>query len=38
VNSDPYGKGWIFEARVEPATLAEQLARLMGSGAYHEHR
>ena len=34
VNSDPYGKGWIFAARVDPATLAEQLARLMNAGAY----
>ena len=36
VNSDPYGKGWIFEARVEPATLAEQLALLMDAAAYRD--
>jgi glycine cleavage system H protein len=36
VNTDPYGKGWIFEVRVDPATLAEQLARLMDAAAYHD--
>jgi glycine cleavage system H protein len=36
VNSDPYGKGWIFEARVDPTTLAEQLARLMDAAAYRK--
>jgi glycine cleavage system H protein len=34
VNSDPYGKGWILKVRVDPATLAEQLARLMDASAY----
>lgn len=34
VNSDPFGKGWIFEVRVDPATTAEQLARLMDAAAY----
>jgi glycine cleavage system H protein len=34
VNTDPYGKGWIFEVRVDPATLAEQLVRLMDAAAY----
>jgi glycine cleavage system H protein len=35
VNTEPYGKGWIFEVRVDPTTLAEQLARLMDAAAYH---
>ena len=34
VNSDPYGNGWILEARVDPVTLDEQLARLMDADAY----
>lgn len=36
VNSDPYGKGWIFEARVDATTEADQLARLMDAAVYHE--
>jgi glycine cleavage system H protein len=36
VNTDPYGRGWIFEVRVDPATRAEQLARLMDATAYHD--
>jgi glycine cleavage system H protein len=35
VNTDPYGNGWILEVRVDPTTLAEQLARLMDAAAYH---
>jgi glycine cleavage system H protein len=35
VNTDPYGEGWIFQVQVDPATLAEQLARLMDVAAYH---
>jgi glycine cleavage system H protein len=34
VNSDPYGKGWIFDVKVGPATRAEQLAHLMDDAAY----
>jgi glycine cleavage system H protein len=36
VNSDPYGQGWILEVRVDPATLDEQLARLMDAAAYRD--
>lgn len=35
VNTDPYGKGWIFDVRGDPTTLSEQLARLMDATAYH---
>jgi glycine cleavage system H protein len=34
VNTDPYGRGWLFEAEVDPAVLNEQLAGLMDAGAY----
>jgi glycine cleavage system H protein len=33
-NSDPYGKGWVLEARVDGATLDQQLAALMDAAAY----
>jgi glycine cleavage system H protein len=36
VNSDPYGEGWIFAARVDPATVAEQLNRLMDGAGYRD--
>jgi glycine cleavage system H protein len=35
LNSDPYQKGWIFEVRCDPSTVAAQLGRLMDAGAYH---
>jgi len=34
VNSDPYGQGWILKVRLDPATLEDQLARLMDASAY----
>ena len=34
VNSDPYGKGWLLEASVDPTTLDAQLAALMDAAAY----
>jgi glycine cleavage system H protein len=34
VNSDPYGEGWIFEVKIDPATRADQLAQLMDGAAY----
>jgi glycine cleavage system H protein len=34
LNSDPYQKGWIFDVRCDPSTVAEQTARLMDAGAY----
>jgi len=30
----PYGQGWMFEVEIDPSTLDQQLARLMGAGAY----
>ena len=35
VNTDPYGRGWLFEIQSDPATLGQQLAALMDAGAYH---
>ncbi|MDR3080598.1 MAG: glycine cleavage system protein GcvH [Streptomyces sp.] len=34
VNTDPYGRGWIFEVETDPATLGRQLAALMDADAY----
>jgi glycine cleavage system H protein len=34
VNTDPYGQGWMFDAEVDPATLGEQLARLLDPSTY----
>jgi glycine cleavage system H lipoate-binding protein len=31
---DPYGRGWMFEAEIDPSTLDQQLAGLMDAGAY----
>jgi glycine cleavage system H protein len=36
VNSDPYGRGWVFEVRAEPAGLSDELARLMSPGGYRQ--
>lgn len=33
VNSDPYGKGWMFEAQLDPSFA---LAELMDDGAYRK--
>jgi glycine cleavage system H protein len=35
VNTDPYGQGWLFEIQCDPASVAQQLAALMGADAYH---
>jgi glycine cleavage system H protein len=35
LNSDPYQKGWMFEVRCDPSTVAAQMDRLMDAGAYH---
>lgn len=34
VNSDPYGRGWIFEAEADPASPDRQLADLIDARAY----
>ena len=34
VNTDPYGRGWIFEVETDPTTLGQQLAALMDADAY----
>ena len=34
VNTDPYGRGWMFEVETGPATLSQQLAALMDADAY----
>jgi glycine cleavage system H protein len=36
VNTDPYGRGWMFEVEIDPSTLAQQLASLLDAGAYRE--
>jgi glycine cleavage system H protein len=36
VNTDPYGKGWMFEIDADPAELSQQLAALMDAGAYRQ--
>jgi glycine cleavage system H protein len=36
VNTDPYGRGWMFEVEIDTATADQQLAALLDSGAYHE--
>jgi glycine cleavage system H protein len=34
VNSDPYGRGWIFEAEADPAALDQQFANLLDARSY----
>jgi glycine cleavage system H protein len=34
VNTDPYGRGWMFEAETDPATISQQLAGLLDASAY----
>jgi glycine cleavage system H protein len=34
VNTDPYGRGWMFEVEADPATLTQQLAGLMDASVY----
>ena len=36
VNTDPYGRGWMFEVEIDAATADQQLAGLLDPGAYHE--
>jgi glycine cleavage system H protein len=36
VNTDPYGRGWIFEVEIDTATADQQLAGLLDPAAYHE--
>ena len=36
VNADPYGRGWMFDVEIDPSTLAQQLASLLGADAYRE--
>ena len=36
VNSDPYGRGWMFEIQADPATLSEQLDSLLDADAYRK--
>jgi glycine cleavage system H protein len=34
VNTDPYGRGWMFEAEIDPPALDRQLADLMDARSY----
>ena len=34
VNSDPYGRGWIFEVEADPATLGQEFGALLDARAY----
>jgi len=36
VNTDPYGQGWMLDVQVDPSTLSQQLANLMGARAYRD--
>ncbi|MEV6648109.1 glycine cleavage system protein GcvH [Amycolatopsis sp. NPDC051371] len=36
VNTDPYGRGWLFEVEADPATLGRQLENLMDADSYRE--
>jgi glycine cleavage system H protein len=36
VNSDPYGRGWMLEVEIDPATAAQQLAALLDAAAYRQ--
>jgi glycine cleavage system H protein len=36
VNSDPYGRGWIFEVEADPSLLDRQLAGLVDAHAYRD--
>jgi glycine cleavage system H protein len=36
VNSDPYGRGWMFEAEADSASPDRQLADLMDARAYRD--
>jgi glycine cleavage system H protein len=36
VNSDPYGRGWLFEVEADPTTLSEQFDALLDAPAYRD--
>jgi glycine cleavage system H protein len=36
VNTDPYGRGWLFDVHVDPAELGEQLAQLIDAAGYRK--
>ena len=36
VNTDPYGRGWMFEVEVDPASLGDQLGSLMDGHSYQD--
>jgi glycine cleavage system H protein len=36
VNSDPYGRGWLFEIEADPATLSKQFEALLDATAYRD--
>lgn len=36
VNSDPYGRGWLFEVEADPATLSKQFDALLDASAYRD--
>jgi glycine cleavage system H protein len=36
INTDPYGRGWIFEAEIDPTTRDQQFAELLDARAYRE--
>jgi len=36
VNADPYGRGWLFEVELDPATVAKQFDALLDAKAYRD--
>ena len=36
VNTDPYGRAWLFEVDIDPVTVDQQLASLMDAQAYRD--
>lgn len=34
INTDAYGQGWLFDVEADPATISEQLGRLLDADAY----
>jgi glycine cleavage system H protein len=35
-NSDPYGRGWLFEIEADPTTLSKQFDALLDASAYRD--
>jgi glycine cleavage system H protein len=35
-NSDPYGRGWLFELEADPTTLSKQFEALLDASAYRD--